>query len=266
MTVQEERLRIVSIALGIVATMCCLSPGRAGDGAYGALDFTRMTKDQEQFFWDRLDSLAFEEALLTYCGQPDDFERHAQAAIQACVTKDALQKADAFFRAKLRVGLSRIAERQVTCKGRPVITSVHGWLGVEVQPVGQGPIDSPTKTAAGARVVRPLADSPAAAAGVQAGDIITAVDGAGIADPKELVRRVSLHAPKTTATLAILRNGARQTISVKLGTIATDAEGRVPIDGQVLVNASKVDLDKVATEVGDMCGKCKSSIWAVFCR
>jgi predicted metalloprotease with PDZ domain len=218
-----------------------------------------MTKAQERFFWDRLQGLAFEEAFLAHCGQPDDFEQRAQAAIRSCVTKDALQKADAFFKANLRAGQSEIAERKLACKGKPPGVSVHGWLGVEVQPAGPG-------AAAGARVVQPLADSPAAAAGVQAGDIITAVDGAAVADPRDLVRRVSLHAPKTTAKLDILRNGARQTISVQLGTIATDAQGRVPIDGQTLLTASKTDLDRVATEVGEMCEKCKSSIWAVFCR
>jgi C-terminal processing protease CtpA/Prc len=246
--------------------LCCLSPGRADEGTYGALDFTHMTKDQEQFFWDRLEGLAFEEALLTYCGQSDDFETRAQAAIQSCVTKDALQKADAFFRAKLRAGQRQIAERKFTCKGKPAVVSRHGWLGVEVEPVGRGTAAGSAKAAAGALVVRPLADSPAAAAGVEAGDIITAIDGAGIADPKDLVRRISLHAPQTTAKLDILRNGAQQSISVKLGMIGTDAEGRVSIDGQTLLTGSKTDLDKVATEVGEMCAKCKSSIWAVFCK
>jgi hypothetical protein len=252
-----------AIALGIIAALCCLSPARADEAPYGALDFTRMTKDQEQVFWKRLDTLAFEEAILTYCGQPDDFEKRAQQAIQACVTQDALQKADAFFRTKLRVGLSEIAAHKLACKGKPVVGAPHGWLGVEVQPIGEG---AAGKAAAGALVSKPLADSPAAAAGVQAGDVIVSVDGAAIADPKDLVRRIALRAPQTKAELGILRNGAPQTISVTLGAIATDSEGRTPVDGPALVNASQADLTHVATEVAAMCQRCKSSIWAVFCR
>ena len=252
-----------SIALGIMAALCCLSHGHADDAPYGALDFTRMTRDQERVFWNRLDTLAFEEAILTYCGQPDDFEKRAQQAIQSCVTQDALQKADAFFRTKLQVRLSEIAARKLTCKGKEAVGPAHGWLGVEVQPVGP---DAAGKPKAGALVSRPLADSPAAAAGVQAGDVITSVDGAGVADPRDLVRRISLHAPKTKAELGILRNGAPQMISVTLGAIATDAEGRTPIDGPALVKDSEADLTHVATEVAAMCEKCKSSIWAVFCR
>ena len=262
---QEGRLRIrASIALAIVATFCCLSPGRADDAPYGALDFARMTKDQEKFFWDRLDTLAFEEAVLTYCGQPDDFEKRAQQAIRACVTQDALQKADAFFKTKLQTRLSEITARKLTCKGKEAVGPPHGWLGVEVQPVVGQSADG--KAAAGALVAKPLADSPAAAAGVQAGDVIASLDGAAIAGPADLVRRVSQHAPKTKAELGILRNGAPQTISVTLGAIATDAEGRTPIDGPALVNDSQADLTHVATEVAAMCERCKSSIWAVFCR
>ena len=255
-----------AIVLGIAATLCYLTPGRADEAVYGALDFARMTKDQEQFFWKRLDGLAFEEAVLAYCGQPDDFEKRAQQAIQSCVTQGALQRADAFFKTTMRARLSALAERKLACNGRAAVASVHGWLGVEVQPVAPGAADNPGAKAAGALVARPLADSPAAAAGVQAGDVITSLDGVGVADPKDLVRRVSLHAPKTTAALGILRNGAAQTISVTLGEIATDAEGRVAIDGPALVSASKADLSNVATEVAAMCEKCKSSIWAVFCR
>lgn len=264
---QEKHLRIrPSFILAILAILCCLSPGRADDAPYGALDFTRMTKDQEKFFWNRLDTLAFEEAVLSYCGQADDFETRAQQAIRSCVTEDALQKADAFFRMKLRLRLSELAARKLTCKGKEAVASVHGWLGVELEAAGPASDSPGTKAAAGALVARPVADSPAAAAGVEAGDVIVSVDGAAIADPKDLMRRIASRAPKAKAALGILRNGAAQTISVTLGEIATDAEGRVPIDGPALVNESKADLTHVATEVGAMCQQCKSSIWAVFCR
>ena len=260
------RIRL-SIVLGMALAFGCLSLAHAEDGQYGSLDFSRMTKDQEQFFWSRLDRLAFEEAVLAYCGQPDDFEKKAQAAIKSCVTEDALRKADAFFRAKMKARLAQLAERKLTCKSKDSVASVHGWLGVELEPVNADFAESlGVKAASGALVARTLADSPAAAAGVKTGDVITSLDGAKVGDPKELIRRVALAAPQTTAVIGILRDGAAQTISVKLGSIATDAQGKVAVDGPALVSSSQGDLNYVATEVGKMCDQCKTSIWAVFCR
>ena len=65
-------------------------------------------------------------------------------------------------------------------------------------------------------------DSPAAAAGVKSGDVITAVDGETVADPHDLARKIAALGPKKTATLAIIRNGAPMTLDVTLGTMPAD--------------------------------------------
>ena len=55
----------------------------------------------------------------------------------------------------------------------------RGWLGVQVQPVTADIADSlGLKQARGAMVDNPQAGSPAAKAGIEAGDVITAVNGA----------------------------------------------------------------------------------------
>jgi hypothetical protein len=73
-------------------------------------------------------------------------------------------------------------------------------------------------------------------------------------------------APGATVALGLLRDGAGRTASVKLGGMAFDASGRAALDMPGLIASSREDLAKVAAEVTDMCGKCKSSVWAMFCR
>jgi serine protease Do len=101
----------------------------------------------------------------------------------------------------------------------------RGWLGVEIQPVTQDIADSlGLKTASGALVAKENKDAPAAAAGVKVGDVVTAVNGQSVADPRELARRVADLGPKKSAELTIWRNGAQQTVSVTLGTMPNDKE------------------------------------------
>ena len=101
----------------------------------------------------------------------------------------------------------------------------RGWLGVEIQPVTQDIADSlGLKTASGALVAKENKDAPAAAAGVKIGDVVTAVNGQSVADPRELARRIADLGPKKTAELTIWRNGAQQTISVTLGAMPNDKE------------------------------------------
>ena len=82
------------------------------------------------------------------------------------------------------------------------------------------------KTASGALVAKETANSPAATAGVKVGDVITAVNGDTVADPRDLARRIAALGPKKTAELAIWRNGAQQTIDVTLGAMPTDKQRR----------------------------------------
>jgi len=169
----------ISIVLGLTLALCGSSPGHADDQQYGSLDFARMTKDQEQFFWNRLDLLAFEEAILSYCGQPDDFATRAKQGIQACVTQEALRKAETFYNSKLSASIVRLGAQKFSCKSKAAGASMHGWLGVEVQPLAAA--GSSAKAAAGVLVARAMAGSPAEAAGVKTGDVITSVNGADVA-------------------------------------------------------------------------------------
>ncbi len=103
----------------------------------------------------------------------------------------------------------------------------RGWLGVEIQPVSADIADSlGVKAASGALVSRAQPNSPAAAAGVKTGDVITSVNGESVADPRELARKIALLGPGKTAELGVIRDGAAQTISVKLAAMAGDKEAK----------------------------------------
>ncbi len=104
-------------------------------------------------------------------------------------------------------------------------TVQRGWIGVEIQQVTSDIADSlGLKTASGALVAKENKDAPAAAAGVKIGDVITAVNGQSVADPRELARRIADLGPKKSAELTIWRGGAEQTISVTLGAMPNDQQ------------------------------------------
>jgi PDZ domain len=255
----------LSLASGCVVALLLASPGRADDGPFGDLDFSRLSKPQEQFFWKRLKSLAVEEAVLTYCDQPDDFEQQAKQGIRSCVTSEALNKAESFFKFELKAAKDGLGARQASCRAKPEATS--GWLGVDIGPVWKDAADSPgARAGSGALVAGALDDSPAAAADLRAGDVITTVNGDAVAGPKELSAKIRALAPGATVQLGVLRDGAGRTVSVKLGAMAFDKQGRVALDMPALVESSKQDLKSVSDQVTEMCQKCKTSIWAMFCH
>jgi len=104
-------------------------------------------------------------------------------------------------------------------------TVQRGWLGVEIQQVTQDIADSMSlKTASGALVAKENKDAPAAAAGVKIGDVITAVNGQSVGDPRELARRIADLGPKKSAELTIWRNGAQQMVDVTLGAMPNDEQ------------------------------------------
>lgn len=241
------------------------SPSFADEGPHGDLDFSRLSKPQEEFFWKRLQGLADEEAVVSYCGQADDFEQQAREGIRSCVTPEAIGRADAFFKSELKSAEASLRQRKPSCAGKPEAT--RGWLGVEIRPVSKDAADgAPVAGGAGALVDGALANSPAAAADLKAGDVITTMNGEKVVGPKELSARIRTLSPGATIELRVLRDGAERNVSVKLGAMAFDQDGSVALDMPAIVTSSKKDLKYVASEVTKMCQECKTTIWAVFCH
>jgi len=99
----------------------------------------------------------------------------------------------------------------------------RGWIGVQIQNVTADLADDlGLKQTTGALVAAAQKDSPAAAAGVKSGDVITGVDGETVSDPHDLARRIAALGPKKAIKLALIRNGAPMTIDVTLGTMPAD--------------------------------------------
>jgi len=101
----------------------------------------------------------------------------------------------------------------------------RGWLGVQVQPVTADIADSlGLKQARGAMVDNPQDGSPAAKAGIEAGDVITAVNGTGVKDARDLARNISTIAPGSSVKLDILHKGQSKTVNVALGEMPNDRQ------------------------------------------
>ncbi|GAB1716601.1 MAG: Peptidase S1C, Do [Nitrobacter sp.] len=108
----------------------------------------------------------------------------------------------------------------------------RGWIGVQIQPVTADIADSlGLKKAEGALVAEPQADSPAAKAGIESGDVITQVNGATVKDARELARTIGGLAPGTSIKLNILHKGADKVVNLTLGTLPNTVEAKAGFDG-----------------------------------
>ncbi len=97
----------------------------------------------------------------------------------------------------------------------------RGWLGVQIKRMSDEVaqalgFDAPR----GAVVERVFPDSPAAAAGLETGDIILEFNGTEITSLRDLPRAVAALSPQSGAALTILRGGERRVIDVTLGSRA----------------------------------------------
>jgi serine protease Do len=124
----------------------------------------------------------------------------------------------------------------------------RGWIGVQIQPVTQDIADSlGLKKAEGALVAEPQKDGPAAKAGIEAGDVITAVNGDAVKDARDLAKKIGALPPKSAVKLTVLHKGADKTINLTLGELPNQKEARA--------NAGKSDdgnADNGSAEIGKL--------------
>jgi serine protease Do len=114
----------------------------------------------------------------------------------------------------------------------------HAFLGVQVQPVSADIADSlGLKKAQGAIVDQPMADSPAAKAGIQAGDVITAVNGNPVKDSRDLARTIGMMAPGTAVKIDLVHNGEAKTLTVTLAKLPNERSAKAASGSKQTSNA-----------------------------
>jgi serine protease Do len=110
-------------------------------------------------------------------------------------------------------------------------TVSRGWIGVQIQPVTSDIADSlGLKKAEGALVAEPQANGPAAKAGIESGDVITAVNGEPVKDARELARTIGGIAPGSSVKLNVLHKGQEKVINLTLGQLPNTLEAKADND------------------------------------
>lgn len=115
-------------------------------------------------------------------------------AIPASVAKpitDRLMRGESIERGYVGVGIQNLSREQIGALGLP-----NDFTGAFVGEVTAG--------------------GPAEAGGVQVGDIVTRINGTPVRDRTDLTRRIGQVRPGDTIRLEVLRDGRRQTLSIRV--------------------------------------------------
>jgi serine protease Do len=123
-------------------------------------------------------------------------------AIPAAVAKpitDRLMRGESIERGYVGVGISNLSREQIEALGLPV-----GFTGAFVGEVTVG--------------------GPAEAGGVAVGDIVTRLNGTPVRDRTDLTRRIGQVRPGDTIRLEVLRDGRRETLTIRVRVRPSETE------------------------------------------
>jgi serine protease Do len=103
----------------------------------------------------------------------------------------------------------------------------RGWIGVQIQPVTPEIADSlGLKKVEGALVAQPQDNGPAKKAGVEAGDVITAVNGEPVKDARDLAKKIGAKMPNEAVQLTVIRGGSEKSFKLTLGELPNQQQAR----------------------------------------
>jgi serine protease Do len=130
----------------------------------------------------------------------------------------------------------------------------RGYLGVNIQTVTPDIASSlGLKDGKGALVAEVVANGPAAKAGFEQGDIVTAINGQAVEDANDLTRKVASVPTGQTATFSVARQGKPIQIKVAIGTRPDNPQlaSLTPKDGMMApssANAAGLGLSSLTPE------------------
>jgi serine protease Do len=152
---------------------------------------------------------------------------------------------------------ARMVIDQLRTKG----TVTRGWIGVQVQPVTAGIADSlGLKKAEGALVDQPQPNSPAAQAGIKAGDVITAVNGQPIKDARALAQKIAMSPPGSKVQLTVFRDGKTKNVDLTLGELPKQQEANADENQQQQQPAAEPHLGLSLAPARDVQGSGSSGV------
>jgi serine protease Do len=131
---------------------------------------------------------------------------------------------------------------------------VRGYMGAGIQDITPDlarafKLESPR----GAAITQVEAGSPASQAGLQRGDVVTAINGQQVEDASQLRLLVSQNAPGTAITLDVVRDGQPRQIKVTLTSLpetgGPTSEGSGPLEGGTESALSGVTVDQLTPEI-----------------
>jgi serine protease Do len=114
------------------------------------------------------------------------------------------------------INMAKNVYEQIRKNGRVV----RGFLGVDIQDLNPDLATAfglPNSTR-GVLISYVSENSPAATAGLKPGDVIVQFDGKPVTSPASFQTRISVLQPGTSVGIVVLRNGARQNLTINLGT------------------------------------------------
>jgi serine protease Do len=134
--------------------------------------------------------------------------------------------------------LARSVMTQVMEHGK-VVRGYLGLLPQDITPAMAQALHS--KQAEGVLIGDVTAGAPAAAAGLQRGDVILDLNGKKLDDSNQLRMRVSMTPPGTTVQLRVLHDGSEKTVAVKLAEMPANLGGSVEKSEEGGAAASALD-------------------------
>jgi serine protease Do len=126
----------------------------------------------------------------------------------------------------------------------------RGYLGVNIQPVTPEMAESMgMKTSKGAIVVEAMPGTPAAEAGLKAGDVVTKLNGQAVEDAGDLTRRIGSFKPSDKVELTYIRDGAEKTAQITLADQKNESVAKA--DGKPAKEPGALGIQIAPAKEGD---------------